>query len=76
MRNVGTVNFEKSNICFSAAVPDQKATTIAKEIGIPRTTNLGRYLEVPSLHGRINKVLYQDLIDRIQLKFEGGKGNT
>lgn len=52
------VNFQKSNIFFSSTVSSILASEIVKRIEIPQTDNLGRYLGVPSLHGRTGKVAF------------------
>lgn len=47
------INPNKSQIFFSANVSDNEASQIASMIGFERTTDLGNYLGVPSLHGRV-----------------------
>lgn len=37
------------------------------------TLNLGRSLRAPSIHGRIRKTLFHNLIDEVSLKLEGWK---
>lgn len=49
------INKLKSNIFFSNNVCRQKMEGLPTLAGIPMTSDLGRYLGVPSLHGRITK---------------------
>ncbi|CAN1815926.1 Putative ribonuclease H protein At1g65750 [Linum perenne] len=45
-------------------------------MGIAETSDLGRYLGVPVLHGRINKNTYQYIIERLDSKLDGWKRNS
>ncbi|XP_019152396.1 PREDICTED: uncharacterized protein LOC109149189 [Ipomoea nil] len=67
------VNKIKSNIFFSKNVCREDVHKIATIAGIPATDDLGRYLGVPSLHGRITKEHYRSILDRVQSKLEGWK---
>ncbi|CAN1142695.1 Putative ribonuclease H protein At1g65750 [Linum perenne] len=51
-------------------------TVRMEELGFAETNDLGRYLGVPVLHGRINKGTHKYLIERIDKKLEGWKRNT
>ncbi|CAL1403368.1 unnamed protein product [Linum trigynum] len=63
----------KSRIYFSANVTDTQRQSLGQELGIPETTNLGRYLGVPVIHGRVSKATFTDLIDRIDRRLAGWK---
>lgn len=52
------LNFQKSHIFFSSTVSSILASEIVKRIEISQTDILGRYLGVPSLHGRTGKVAF------------------
>ena len=67
------VNTQKSVIFFSHAVDSNEADKIFAMSGIPCTINLGKYLGVPSIHGRVIPLLYQNLLDRVSqsIKLEG-----
>ena len=63
------VSFQKSSILFSKTVNTTVAEEISNISGIPVTTNLGN----PSIHGRMQPELYQNLLDRINSRLEGWK---
>ena len=50
---------------------------IAKELssfsGIPLTNDMGRYLGVPSIHGRVTGNMYSSIIERVFSRLEGWK---
>lgn len=64
---------EKSQIFFSQNVSPEKANRITEQAGIARTDNLGKYLGVPSLHGRMSTSMYAPLIERIDGSLDGWK---
>lgn len=63
------VNYTKSNIFFSPHIEDSRAEIA----GIPRLKNMGKYLGVPSVHGRATASIYSPIIDTIQGRLEGWK---
>ena len=67
------VNYQKSTICFSKTVPDQEAMMISQAFGVPLTTNMGRYLRIPSIHGRVKAGTYQELLDKVNSKIQSWK---
>lgn len=67
------VNFQKSNIHFSATVQQSVSDEISKEIGIQKTNNLGRYLGAPSIHGRAGKELFNHPPERVTKKLASWK---
>ncbi|CAN1163243.1 LINE-1 retrotransposable element ORF2 protein [Linum perenne] len=70
------VSKDKSRIFFSANVNKASRRHVCRELGFAETNDLGRYLGVPVLHGRINKGTHKYLIERIDKKLEGWKRNT
>lgn len=48
--------FQKSWILFSTRVEDDITTQLTRILGISRATNLGRYLGILSIHGRVVKM--------------------
>lgn len=67
------VSLSKSQIFFSNNVSAGEATNIVDAAGIPRTTELGKHLGVPSLHGRVTKNLFAPMIERVNNRLEGWK---
>ena len=49
------------------------ARELSKKSSIPLTTNLGRYLGVNLVHGRVTKDLYSHVLDWMSTRLEGWK---
>lgn len=67
------VNLIKYHIYVSTNISLIIAGELAQAIGIPITNDLGRYLGVPSIHGRVTKSTFSVLLDRITARLEGWK---
>ncbi|CAN1222018.1 LINE-1 retrotransposable element ORF2 protein [Linum grandiflorum] len=67
------ISNEKSRIFFSRNVSTSSRRSICAELEFGETHNLGRYLGVPVLHGRVTKHTYQFVLDRIDPKLAGWK---
>lgn len=70
------VNYNKSSIFFSPHIEDSRAEMLAEIAGIPRVKNMGKYLGVPSVHGRATANIYSSIIDTNQRRLEGWKSKT
>ncbi|CAN1156852.1 hypothetical protein LINPERHAP2_LOCUS21181 [Linum perenne] len=46
-----SISKEKSVVYFSKNVSNNRRTKISRVLGIPVTTNPGKYLDIPVLHG-------------------------
>ncbi|CAN1808124.1 Putative ribonuclease H protein At1g65750 [Linum perenne] len=57
-------------------MPQAKASDIAGILGIGVTRDLGRYLGVPILHGRVTKQTYSYILDRLDNKLAGWKAEN
>jgi len=62
------VNNSKSQVFFSKntnanLADDNLADDISNDLGIPRTSELGRYLGMPTINGRVNKQTFQGVSD-------------
>ncbi|XP_019166605.1 PREDICTED: uncharacterized protein LOC109162339 [Ipomoea nil] len=62
---------QKSQIHFGKNVNSTLAHSIAQEAGFVQTDNLGRYLGVPSIHGRVTNNDFASLIEKIDGNLEG-----
>ncbi|CAL1355748.1 unnamed protein product [Linum trigynum] len=62
------VNYHKSAMFVSANIPRRRARALSERMEIPLTVDLGRYLGVMAIHGRVKRGRYQDLIIKIQRK--------
>ncbi|XP_019200243.1 PREDICTED: uncharacterized protein LOC109193865 [Ipomoea nil] len=70
------VSLDKSQIYFSKNMAPALGTGIASKFGISETKDLGRYLGVPSIHGRVTCHTYDGLLERIATRLEGWKAKT
>ncbi|XP_019158270.1 PREDICTED: uncharacterized protein LOC109154983 [Ipomoea nil] len=70
------ISLSKSRVHFSRNTTPEVATVIAGKLGIATTTDLGRYLGVPSIHGRVTCNTYAGLLERIAHRLEGWKAKT
>lgn len=67
------INLAKSQVYFSKNVTSDLANDIANGLQIEQTTDLGKYLGVTSIHGRVTCHHFTDLLDRINGRLEGWK---
>lgn len=58
-----SVNPAKSLLFFSPNVPRQLDNQLSNVSGIPLTNNLGTYLGVPIVHGRMSRNLYSPTVE-------------
>ncbi|CAN1142459.1 Putative ribonuclease H protein At1g65750 [Linum perenne] len=70
------VSKEKSKLYFSKNVSTGCRLGISQSLGIPITSNLGRYLGVPVIHGRVTVDHYKHLIENLDMKLSGWKKDT
>ncbi|CAN1193208.1 Putative ribonuclease H protein At1g65750 [Linum perenne] len=71
-----SVSKEKSRIFFSKNTPSRVAADVSEVLGIAATSDLGRYLGVPILHGRVTKHTYDYLLDRLDSRLAGWKADN
>ena len=67
------VSFNKSVVHFSKNVNPQLKDDISRELGVSTTDDLGRYLGMPAIHGRVTKRTFQQVLDRINKRLAGWK---
>lgn len=67
------VNFAKPHIYFSQNLSEEKATELSSRANMPRTRDLGHYLEVQLVHTRCTKEMYGDLLDKFSRRLSGWK---
>ncbi|KAL5842865.1 hypothetical protein ACOSQ3_013468 [Xanthoceras sorbifolium] len=67
------VSFPKSRIYCSNNTKVDFATRIAKVYGFLLTNNLGNYLRVSLIHGRINNITYHELITKTKKRLASWK---
>lgn len=65
-RSGQNVSLSKSRIFFSRNVSRDLAEEISTIITILITTDLGRYLEVPIIHSKTIKRMYNDIVTKVQ----------
>ncbi|XP_031111845.1 uncharacterized protein LOC116015819 [Ipomoea triloba] len=66
-----TINYNKSNITFSANTPDAIKAHIATSLGVCLATDLGKYLGLPSCLGRSKSATLRFLEQRIRDRITG-----
>ncbi|CAL1369065.1 unnamed protein product [Linum trigynum] len=70
------VSKDKYRILFSKNTRDRDGKNICEKLGIQSTLDLGRYLGVPVIHGRIIRKTYRYIIDKIDQKITSWKART
>lgn len=68
-----SVNLHKSKVFFSGSVSKQWQECISIKLGIAGTTNLGKYLWVPILHGYGTHGVCDFTLDKLNRKLAGWK---
>ncbi|CAN1121711.1 Putative ribonuclease H protein At1g65750 [Linum perenne] len=71
-----SINKEKSRIFLSSKINRNVSREVSECLGIAATQNLGRYLGVPVIHGRVTKATYEYILDRMDKKLAGWKANN
>ncbi|CAN1771048.1 Putative ribonuclease H protein At1g65750 [Linum perenne] len=74
-----SVSKEKSRIFFSKNTPPpppRVAADVSAVLGMAASSDLGRYLGVPILHGRVTKHTYDYLLDRLDSRLAGWKAEN
>lgn len=67
------ISFSKSQVLFSKNTDPAVAQGVSARLNIARTEDLGKYLGVPSIHGRVTCRTFQGLLDRVQTRLDGWK---
>lgn len=70
------VSYQKSSIFFSKNTALGLQQQIVNTLGIPCVQDLGRYLGVPSIHGRLSKESFAGIIEKIKTKLSGWRSKT
>ncbi|CAN1188823.1 Putative ribonuclease H protein At1g65750 [Linum perenne] len=70
------ISKEKSQIFCSRNTSRGLPVSISSSLGISLTQDLGRYLGVPTLHGRTDKGTYQAIVDKLDNKLAGWKAKS
>ena len=65
------VNVQKSGIFFSSNVSEDLKSNISNILGVHAPLNTGRYLGLPSLIGRNQKVIFAFLRERMLKRIQG-----
>lgn len=65
------ISFPKSRVYFSSNVPDEHANEISRILGIVVTYDLGFYLGMPTINGRVTKATFQHIIDKVDKRLSG-----
>ena len=71
-----TMNLSKSKLFTSPGVPNGVAINLSNRSGIPRTEDLGMYLGVPIVHGRVTKSMHRYTVERMEKRLSNWKQNV
>lgn len=71
-----SVSLQKSQIFVSKNVEQSLAAILSDKSGIPPTSDLGKCLGVPSIHGRVTRNMYKQVLDWVKSRLEGWKTKT
>lgn len=71
-----TINFSRSKLFVSKNVHRRHARNLSSFSGIPLTTNLGKYLGIPLLHGRAKREHYDHILENMEKKMSTWKSTT
>ncbi|CAN1830416.1 Putative ribonuclease H protein At1g65750 [Linum perenne] len=71
-----SINKNKSRVFFSSKIDRRVSREVTEILGIGATQNLGRYLGVPLLHGRVTRSTYEFILARMDKKLAGWKANN
>ncbi|OMP01704.1 reverse transcriptase [Corchorus capsularis] len=66
------ISFEKSKI-FVSPKAHGSASRMSSLLGIPSTNDLGKYLGVPIIHGRVTKATFKEIVEKVQRKLSTWK---
>ena len=66
-------NASKSRIYFSPNTCEQSRESVCEVLGMSSTEDLGRYLGVPTINGRITKATYRHVVERVERRLAGWK---
>ncbi|CAL1399429.1 unnamed protein product [Linum trigynum] len=70
------ISKEKSRILFSKNVQNRTRSIICAKLGIQSTNDLGRYLGVLVLHGRLNNNTFKYILEKMDNKLTTWKAKT
>lgn len=59
------INMEKTRIFFSCNVNHMRTVELSASMGFHLMDDLGKYLEVPLLYSRVNKAIYNNILDKV-----------
>ncbi|KAK9195305.1 hypothetical protein WN943_003425 [Citrus x changshan-huyou] len=65
------VSTEKTRLYFSKNVEPALSKKISELSGFSTSKNLGKYLGMPLLHGRVTNKTYQEILDRVDKQLSG-----
>lgn len=70
------INADKTRVFFSKNVNHIRANQICSELGFQVTTDLGKYLGAPIHHGRVSRITYNFIIEKVQRRLSSWKTST
>lgn len=65
--------FDKSKLFLSPKIKSSQGRELERLCGMPRTTDLGKYLGVPILHTRVKGESYAGIVEKMRKRLAGWK---
>nr|WMB96789.1 reverse transcriptase [Solanum melongena]WMB97011.1 reverse transcriptase [Solanum aethiopicum] len=72
----GVLSLEKSKFFISPHASRESARVVGNILHIGATQNLGKYLGVPLIHGRVSKQTYREIVEKVNNRLSGWKNKT
>ncbi|KAE8734165.1 hypothetical protein F3Y22_tig00000778pilonHSYRG00265 [Hibiscus syriacus] len=70
------LNYEKFKFYVSSSARLSSGRYFAQILNLSQSPDLGKYLGVPLIHGRVSKVTYNELVDKVKERLSSWKSNT
>lgn len=67
------VSYLKSQIMLLANAEQELAATIIEAIGMEQTQNMGKYLGIQTIQGRVTSIFFKPILDKMDAKLDGWK---
>lgn len=73
LANGKLVNFDKTMVSFNKGVSTERQGVLASSLGVKTIDIHDRYLGIPTIVGRSNKVLMKRVHEKVWKRLQGGK---
>ncbi|XP_072059052.1 uncharacterized protein [Arachis hypogaea] len=70
------VSNDKTRVFFSRNVGNHVRSQISSTLQFSRTGDLGKYFGVPLIHSKVSKIIYSDIINKMNLRLNSWKASS